>query len=163
MTAKKFRNIKKLAIDGEVHEAMRLELGDEAEVAVFNLWPKLTKLVFLHIMDKNTGLPLEITRANVKSAQNTAEMAKRNKEAELKRQIDVYSASVNPRSEKMNPVQKYRLHQKSAGLTSGAWESCKKNFRDDKWIKGSIAGIFTIATLPISAGLLGISKLGGKR
>lgn len=160
---KTFKNIRKLSIDTEVYNAALVEFPDDPASALFGLFKNLQEL---SIWKPGYGEPpVSYTRQSINSAeaQKNIEMAKQR--AQLQNSIDTIAAANNPRYKSMDPINKYRIHQKSVNLTRNGWETCKKSFKEDKWTKGTVAFAFTALTLGPSLLLTGASKLfkGGKR
>lgn len=156
--AKKFRNIRSLTIDNDIYESAILELGDYPETALFNLFRSLTTLSIWK--PGCTERPRTYNRQTINSQAAHEEMQVENARARLKRGIDTIAASNNPRLGKTSFVNQARVVNAANSFRGSAWESCKSNFKNNNFIRGSLAGTFAIASGVIGLGLAGVFKLG---
>ena len=155
--AKRFKNIREMKIDTEIYNSAYLELGDYPETGIFNLFPSLLRLTVW--MPGYSDPPVVYDRQTINSENAHARMEEINAKNKLKQHMDVMAASYNPRFTGLTPVQKTRIINGSKGLTSAGWNKCKQSFSKDHYLRGTLAGVFTIGAGIVSLGISSAFKL----
>ena len=155
--AKKCRNIRSLKIDNDIYDAAILELGNYPEATFFNIFPSLTNLSIW--APGCVERPRTYTRKSINSEAAHQEMQIENTRARLKRGIDTIAAANDPSFASSSAVNQTRILNKAKSFSGSGWESCKSNFKNNNFVRGSLAGAFAIAAGTIGLGLSGVFKL----
>lgn len=160
MLNKMFRNIRKLTIDMDVYESSTAELGYSPEIALFNT---LHNLQVLEIYRTGYGeKPDRYTRQSIETEEARRNIDLQNRRTELKHGIDTIAAANNPNISRLDPINRYRLDKKCVNLSRGGWESCKKNFSQDHWARGTLSFVWAASTLAASVPLKVVGGLFNK-